>query len=107
MTDEENRKLAEWAGFKWDYSDITNIGWYINGIFYGTKLPDFTDPTTCFKWIWPELKRRGYKLMLETLDDGELEVCVLGKPNEGLLVGKHENPAEALCQAVLKLLGDK
>lgn len=51
-----NDKLAKRAGFRWRYDDITRIGWYCNGEFYGSKLPDFpNDPNACLERLMPKL----------------------------------------------------
>jgi len=63
MTEQDKKKLAEWAGFK--LATPVNITKFYTHpslsrhIF--CQLPDFPhDLNACFKWLVPEALRRGY-----------------------------------------------
>jgi len=89
MTEQElNKKLAEWAGFKYD----DWLGWiYPDGENFD-ELPDFpNDLNACFKWLVPNIKDDITRM--EVLISWAYEIYTLENP-----------PALALCLAIEKLI---
>ena len=106
MYEELNKKLAEWAGFRfYDYGNSTIV---FDSEENSYESPDFTDPELgiayCFKWLVPELLSRNYyvEIIQGEVDDATCHLHTnLNKP-EFLTYAK--TPALALCLAIEKLM---
>ena len=101
-----NKKLA---GFVWGkenvvlYGDAKSICYRENDKIYLSFVPDFpNDLNSCFKFLEPELYRRGLRYQLNRLQDGHL--AEIFKPSKGwsdcVAYAVDENPAMAFCKAV-------
>ena len=126
---ELNQKLAEWVGFKEQFSsDSGAVGWQYpddpyppEGEFYVKGLPDFTKSLdACFKWLVPKLQETGTGYSIEfihnkTEDYSKRFECVLlheyyginsyfGGANKINTYSDKFDPALALCLAISKLI---
>jgi len=99
---ELNKKLAEWAGFKWD-----GRGWHYPRVgekahvVYCPDLPNFTQSLdACFEWLVPKLK---YVIISNWNKKKRPTVSVFD--GEGTcFMESAETPALALCLAIEKLI---
>ena len=114
---ELNKKLAEWAGFKF-FPPIESGAIDVidpNGSLYLSPskiaMPDFTTSLdACFKWLVPKL---DYPVLLSSHIGTDkvirysclIEVCDVPHPWE-YGVSLIETPALALCKAIEKLIDD-
>ena len=102
---ELNKKLLYWAGFR----EKDGIWFYPNG----RQLKVFEEPeldlNACFKWLEPELYRRGLRYSLKRLQAGHL--AEIFKPSKGwsdcVAYAVDEKPATAFCKAVEQLMEKK
>lgn len=99
---ELNRKLAEWAGFKFDKGGSSMSGIYIRPRWYCSKpyykdldLPDFTESlAACFKWLMPKaIKEFGGEQVYQTV-----KIPLIGFIFAGNAI------APALCLAIEELI---
>ncbi|KKL51636.1 hypothetical protein LCGC14_2293490 [marine sediment metagenome] len=105
---ELNKKLAEWAGFKYIYQ-ATNGGWYYYEYQGGEPkpIPNFTESLdACFKHLEPELYRRGYRYQLTRLQDGHRMYIYKFRKGWGepFISSLQETASLAFCDAVEKLI---
>lgn len=110
MTEELNRKLAEWAGFKGTKvrrylvggsSELVN-GWEAPDGKLSELRPNFTASLdACFKWLVPKLG--GW--MMRNYDFGTAAVVWID--NEESYKAIAETPALALCKAIEQLIDEE
>lgn len=120
--EELNKKIAEWAGFKFveevtehlggGREEITPCYWNYPDGDWGYLLPDFTDPVWgiayCFKYVVPKIA--SWRVVLYQNDAGGVtsyidSACKCGMWEETLSFA--ETPALAFCLAVEKLIDSK
>ncbi len=106
MTDEKGEVIARWVGFTDDNVSDTHPWQDPEGDGY-VEPPDFTDPTTLFKWCVPKLKH-GWNL--KGLDGKVLAtVGYRDERNKSIGLPWHaealrDTPGEALRDAILALI---
>jgi len=107
---ELKRRLAEWAGFKWDSS--TNTWTYPNGSTGDS--PNFIDSLdSCFHWLLPHVKLVRIDFVGSGISpNGEITEWQVGivsyvKPKLNQVYGFAESPSEALCRAINNLISDR
>jgi len=99
MTQEEIKKLAEWAGFTWRKDEwltpVIDCKYSDSRYRFPCDLPNFPeDETACFKWLVPEaLRKFGAVKLFDLLVHWLRRIIFFG-----------ENPASTLCEAILKLV---
>ena len=109
---ELNKKLAEWVGFHKIEPNISVDWWRPDGHHEGSKLPSFTQSLdACFKWLEPELYRRGYAYLLYRVK-GSKHGAIIGKQDEDGITNPYvkeiaETPVLALCLTVEKLIDEE
>ncbi|KKM15826.1 hypothetical protein LCGC14_1692160 [marine sediment metagenome] len=104
--DKLNKKLAEWAGFKYldlmddEYKNHSPRDWRYPNFTYEMWLPNFTESLdACFKWLVPKAKRildardmTGYYKFLIAwamdIDDGKDEALFLCLALERMIDGE-------------------
>jgi len=91
--EELNKKLAEWAGLKWDRYK----GKY--------QYPFDVSLDACFKWLVPKV-RTQYHIHFHSTDGKAEWRVVLSNANE-TIYGRDNNPALALCKAIEKLINEE
>lgn len=122
MTEQEiNRKLAEWAGFKYVKHVVQVCGQpseryeyhYPNGSFHFSS-PNFTQSLdACEKYLFPKVIAEGYYITLE-FPCPDLERDGFGRGVRAIIHRGVENyptwgktPAEAFCLAVLRFMEER
>jgi len=103
-----NRKLAEWAGFKFVDSSKKDVTLYELAGILNKGRPDFTQSLdACFEWLVPKL---DYPLLLSSsigTDKITRYACLIEvydvHPTEYSVVSI-ETPALALCLAIERLI---
>lgn len=97
MTEQEMQKLWEWCGFR-RHIDLPEWWDGPGGRYFREKLPSL-DLDNLFRWAVPKLLSLGYGYLLSS---GRLTLYVQGN---WLIVPFADDPAEALAQAILKVIG--
>jgi len=99
---ELNKKLAKWAGFKWQ--PITET-WLYPSEGLRLELPDFSQSLdACFKWLVPKLTGEW----TIAIANGHDFPYVATVKNLGSSTKVGNTPALALCRAIEKLIeGEK
>ena len=106
MSEELNKKLAEWAGFEHKVVDIAGGEAQVDHWYYGTQSfiffpPNFTDSlNACFKWLVPKLKRWELGSNAEGSSYAIVSDRIQKYPSEA----QAKTPALALCLAISKLI---
>jgi hypothetical protein len=107
---ELKKRLAVWAGFKWDPS--TNSWTYPNG--KPCDFPDFLESLdSCFHWLLPHLKLIRIDFAGSGIspngDITEWQVGIVSytKPTLNPVYGFAESPSEALCRAIYNLISGR
>ena len=116
---ERNEKLAKWAGFVYfDHPpvfgpNLNNIktGWYYPGEEPCYHLPDFKNSVDlCFKWLVPELNKRGYYYELFQWNNNEHKAVII-KPTKywaDIIASEiTDTPASALAEAIGKVIDNE
>lgn len=114
-----NKKLAQWAGIKYEPDEdefkviFPDGDWYNIGHDWELKDEDIEPRFTqsldaCFQWLTPKLIEMDCYIQLNNGDywTGEIwERAVVGRNTRH--IGEAETPALALCLAVEKLIDEK
>jgi len=113
ITPEQNRKLAEWAGFKFyqpiEEGAIDVIDPEGSAYLSPSKLaiPDFyNDLNACFRWLVPNFPSGIRLMMLGQLRNDKGYFCSIGGGYLAYYYTESYKPAEALCLAILKMIGE-
>ena len=108
--DKLRRRLAEWAGFKWN---ATKNHW-IDPSGNQDSPPDFVDSLdACFHWLMPLIRLIRFDYIGSGIwPSGEITEWQVGivsrtKPKPSQVYGFAKSPAEALCRAIYNLLSDE
>ena len=123
MTEELNKKLAEWAGFTCGYWELNNQELWVapnelppESVKLGEEgdyeCPDFTnDLNACFKWLVPKLNKQHSWIILQQHSFKSEWICQIwykppkpAKYPTNQAVVEAETPALALCKAIEKLI---
>ena len=106
---ELNEKLAEFGGFYQKRTETSSYWRHPEDVNYiGLNPPDFPhDLTACFKWIYPELVKRGYSYQLVGWNSGQHKMMIMPASQDWpkIVAGVIDtDPATTFCLAVEKLL---
>ena len=101
MNEQElNKKLAEWAGWKYDEP---SDGWWKPTGHYDGRQPNFTQSLdACFKWLVPRLWICDIRL-----EEGIFWFVRVAHPDYGEGKADGEDLALALCLAIEKLIDNE
>ncbi|KKN75181.1 hypothetical protein LCGC14_0383400 [marine sediment metagenome] len=104
MDEELNKKLAEWAGGKYEFGH-----WWLRDYNEQTcNPPNFTKSLdACFKWLVPKLFELGYScgmIIAEVSSKARYRFVVDLANTEVGVEAQDENPALAFCLAIEKLI---
>lgn len=101
--DKDKIKILEWLGFK----PNVHFSWWEtpHGSAYIDDL-DLNSLDFCFKWLEPELYRRGFRYQLTRLQDGHRAIIFApGKAWADIVADAvAEKPATAFCKAIEQLI---
>ena len=120
MNNELNKKLAEWAGIRYEPDqDVFKVifpdgSWYNIGHNWvlDEVEPNFTESLdACFKWLVPELYEREYYYELLQWNSRQHKAIINKRTVEWAVTASDavaKTPALALCLAIEKLIdGEK
>ena len=100
-----NKKLAEWAGFKWQPKTKT---WLYPGEGLRLEIPSFTESLdACFTYLIPKLPDHVvsfYPTKVNPTDNITTWYTTLGLRNCAQSSGENSNAPLALCLSIAKLI---
>ncbi len=105
--EELNKKLAEWAGFTYDFT--RRYSWEApNKEPLPSGIPDFAhDLNACFKWLVPLLIKLEPKVWMSLSQVSIVSFAAMLKANtDDKLIGwaVENDPALALCKAIERMV---